>query len=263
MLPAETEAPDKQGSQLAQTQRLADIGTLAASVAHELNNPISIITSACTSLTAQLDDENLTPESLRRQLGVIEESAWRCARLIQALRTYAYPDARPALSDINTIIEHGLALVAYQYERRDNVHIRTVLAPDLPPGLWEPNQITQVLINLLTNARDALQPGGGTITIRSWQQEMHGGTRVFLSVEDTGPGIPPEILPYIFRPFFTTKMAGEGTGLGLSIASDIVARHQGKLRAETLPGGGACFTMELPCTPAWKEEEPGVGGPAL
>jgi two-component system, NtrC family, sensor kinase len=247
---------------LAQTQRLADLGTLAASVAHELNNPISIITGVCTSLTAQLDDDNLSPESLRHQLSVIEESAWRCARLIQALRTYAYPDARPVPSDLNSIIEHGLALVAYQYERQDNVHIQTDLAPELPLGLWEPNQITQVLINLLTNARDALQPDGGTITIRSWQREMHGGTRVFLSVQDTGPGIPPEILPFIFRPFFTTKVTGEGTGLGLAIASDIVARHLGKLRAETLPGGGACFTMELPCTPVWQEKDPDGDGPA-
>lgn len=262
MLPVETEAREGEWPALAQTQRLADIGTLAASVAHELNNPISIITAACTSLEAQLDDDNLTPESLRRQLAVIEQSAWRCARLIQALRTYAHADAQPVVCGLNAIIDNGLALVSYQYERQDNVEIRKVLAPDLPQGFWEPNQITQVLINLLSNARDALQPGGGTITIRSWQSERHGGPHVFFSVEDSGPGIPPEILPFIFRPFFTTKTVGEGTGLGLSIASDIVARHQGKLWAETLSDSGACFTVELPCQPDWQEKDPDQDGPA-
>ncbi|MDT8306734.1 MAG: ATP-binding protein [Anaerolineae bacterium] len=262
MLARETEAPDEQGPMQAQTQRLADIGTLAASVAHELNNPISIITAACTSLQAQLDDENLVPESLRRQLAVIEQSAWRCARLIQALRSYAHPDAQPLPSDLNALIENGLALVSYQYERQDNITVRTVLAPELPQVVWEPNQITQVLINLLSNARDALQPAGGRITVRSWQTERHGGTRLYFSVEDTGKGIPPDILPFIFRPFFTTKRAGEGTGLGLAIASDIVARHQGKIWADTLPGGGARFTVELPCRPDWQEKEPDLVRPA-
>jgi signal transduction histidine kinase len=247
----------------AQRQRLADIGTLAASVAHELNNPISIITSACSSLEAQAGDENLSPELLRQQLAIIEQSAWRAARLIQALRSYAHPDAAAEPCSLNTLVEEALTLVSYQFERQDQIAIRQELAEGLPPGVWEPNQITQVLINLLINARDVLQPDGGTITLRTWQEQDESGvTRLFLSIADSGPGIEPDVLPFIFDPFFTTKPIGEGTGLGLSIAAEIVSRHQGLLWAETLPEGGACFTVALPALPAPEREEPDWHGPA-
>lgn len=263
MLTTDAQDRHEQWPGLAQRQRLADIGTLAASVAHELNNPISIITSACTSLEAQAEDESLSPEALRRQLEIIEQSAWRCARLIQALRSYAHPDMVPVPSDLNTLIEDGLTLVAYQFGRQDNISFHLELAADLPPGLWEPNQITQVLINLLVNARDALQPDGGTITIRSWQeQESSGGTHLLFLVEDTGPGIAEENLPYIFEPFFTTKPVGEGTGLGLSIAAEIVARHQGKMWAGPAPQGGARLTVSLPCHPVRQTKEPDWYRPA-
>lgn len=255
---------EEQWAALAQTQRLAGIGTLAASVAHELNNPISIITTACSSLEAQAEDQSLSGETLRRQLEIIEHSAWRCARLIQALRSYAYPNAQRTSCDLNTIIEQALTLVAYQFQRQHNITIRRELEARLPEGLWEPNQIEQVLINLLTNARDALSPEGGAITIRTWLNEATNGQRVVsLAVEDTGPGIPDETLPHIFEAFFTTKAPGEGTGLGLSIAADIVAQHQGRIWAESLPAGGARFTVELPCLVPETTKEPDLAGPAL
>jgi two-component system, NtrC family, sensor kinase len=263
LLTADAQDRQEQWTEMAQRRRLADIGTLAASVAHELNNPISIITSACSSLEAQAEDESLSPEALRRQLQIIEQSAWRCARLIHALRSYAHPDMVPVPSDLNTLVEDGLTLVAYQFERQDNIAFHQELAADLPPGLWEPNQITQVLINLLINARDALQPDGGTITIRSWQeQDSSGETHLLFSVEDTGPGIAEENLPFIFDPFFTTKRVGEGTGLGLSIAAEIVARHQGKMWAESSPQGGARLTVSLPCRPGPQTKEPDGYRPA-
>ena len=247
----------------AQRQRLADIGTLAASVAHELNNPISIITSACSSLEAQADDEDLSPELLRQQLAIIEQSAWRAARLIQALRSYAHPDAVAEPCNLNTLVEEALTLVSYQFERQDHIIICKELGEGLPPGVWEPNQITQVLINLLINARDALQPDGGTITLRTWQEQDEGGaTRLFFAIADSGPGIDPEVLPFIFDPFFTTKPIGEGTGLGLPIAAEIVSRHQGLVWAETLADAGARFTVALPYLPAQEREEPDWGGPA-
>jgi signal transduction histidine kinase len=245
---------------LALTQRLAGIGTLAASVAHELNNPISIITTACSSLEAQVEEQSLSDETLRRQLEIIEQSAWRCARLIQALRSYAHPNARPEICDLNSIVEQALALVAHQFQRQHNIAIHKELASGLRQGLWEPNQIEQVLINLLTNARDALPPDGGRITIRTWRNdESNGQMRVFLSVEDTGPGIPEDVLPRIFEPFFTTKAMSEGTGLGLSIAADIVSQHQGRIWAESVPGGGARFTLELPCYVPASIKEPDLG----
>lgn len=255
---------EEQWAALAQTQRLAGIGTLAASVAHELNNPISIITTACSSLEAQAEEQRLSDEALRRQLEVIEHNAWRCARLIQALRSYAYPNAQRVYCDLNGIVEQALTLVAYQFQRHHNIVIRTELGANLPQGLWEPNQIEQVLINLLTNARDAIPAEGGAITIRTWLNEVSNGhTVVSLAVEDTGPGIDDELLPHIFEPFFTTKAADEGTGLGLSIAADIVAQHQGRIWAESPPEGGARFTVELPCHVLEAAKEPDHAGPAL
>jgi signal transduction histidine kinase len=254
---------EEQWAALAQTQRLAGIGTLAASVAHELNNPISIITTACSSLEAQAEEQSLSEDTLRRQLEIIEHSAWRCARLIQALRSYAYPNAQTLLCDLNSIIEQALTLVAYQFHRQHNILIYKELATDLPRGLWEPNQIEQVLINLLTNARDALPPEGGSITIRTSLSNVENGQMyVSLALEDTGPGIPDAVLPHIFEAFFTTKAASEGTGLGLSIAADIVAQHQGRIWAESLPEGGARFTVELPCQVPEAKKEPDLAGPA-
>lgn len=245
-------------TELVQTQRLAGIGTLAASVAHELNNPISIITTTCTDLEAQLETESLSQETLLRQLEVIEQSAWRCARLIQALRSYAHPDSQPVSSHLNKIIADALTLVAYQFQRQFNIIIVKELAAELPAGLWEPNQITQVLINLLTNARDALKPGGGTITVRSWLAGDGVQTgRVGFSVQDDGPGISEAVLPRIFEPFFTTKGVGEGTGLGLAIATEIVADHGGNLWCQTADGEGTSFFVELPCAPR-TQKEPGA-----
>src|SRR5690606_7764786 len=114
---------EEQWAALAQTQRLAGIGTLAASVAHELNNPISIITTACSSLEQQAEERSLSDETLRRQLEMIEQNAWRCARLIQALRSYVSPNAQRANCDLNAIVEQALTLVAYQFLRHHNIII--------------------------------------------------------------------------------------------------------------------------------------------
>ena len=234
------------GATLARTQRLAGVGTLTASVAHELNNPISIITTACHELSEQALDGRLTEEALMGHLQMIERNAWRAAQLVQTLRTYTHLDSpQPVKTDLNRIIEGAITLVDYQFRREYNVSIETSLNPDLEPVVWEQNQITQVLVNLLTNARDALQPDGGQITVSSWALPDEGA--VAFAVRDSGPGIPDALLERIFDPFFTTKPAGEGTGLGLSIAAQIVAEHNGLLTAANHPDGGAKFTVVMPC----------------
>lgn len=221
---------------LGHTERLATLGTLTASMAHELNNPVSIIISACNDVKGKLDEGSLDEEHAHRLLGVIEESAWRCARLVQTLSRYSHP-AGPAFvpADLNEIINDTLTLLQYEFRTPVAVALVTALALDLPPVLWDQNQISQVLVNLLTNARDALTPAGGEITIRSWAIPME--ERVAFSVSDDGPGVPPAILGRIFEPFFTTKPAGQGTGLGLSIAAGIVAQHQGRITVANNPAG--------------------------
>lgn len=246
---------------LARTQRLAGIGTLAASVAHELNNPISIITSACHDLLSQVKQGDLDEDALQDRLEMIEQSAWRCSRLIQTLRTYTHLDTPQVVrTDVNTIIDDALAMVGYQFRQEFNVQIETALAPSLQPVVWERNQVTQVLVNLLTNARDALQPQGGRIRIASWSLPEEDA--VAFSVHDSGPGIPEAILDQIFEPFFTSKPAGEGTGLGLPIAAAIVQQHQGRLTAQNHPDGGAIFKVVLPRRPdGIQREQPEADAP--
>jgi signal transduction histidine kinase len=235
---------------LSQTQRLAGIGTLTASVAHELTNPISIITTACHNLLSRVADDNLNTDELLHYLEMIDHSAWRCAKLVRTLGNYSHIDEPDMAScDINEIIEDALALVVYQFQKQYQIEIMTKTAAGLPAIHCDQNQITQVLINLLINARDALRPHGiqdvgGVIEIRSWI--VLEEPAVAFSVRDNGPGIPARIRDRIFTPFFTTKPMGEGTGLGLSIVQGIVEKHHGRITADNHPDGGALFTVILP-----------------
>lgn len=227
------------------TQRLAGVGRLTAGVAHELTNPIGIITATCNNLLSQIADDDLSTDELLRYVEMIDHSAWRCAQLITTLRDYTHTDGlNVEACDLNQIIRDSLTLVAYEFERRYSIKIVADLEPDLPLLECNQNQITQVLINLLTNAGDALRDSGGTIRVASFslpEQEA-----LVFSVGDTGAGVPPEISGRIFEPFFTTKPVGKGTGLGLSIASNIVELHRGQIQLDNGSAGGATFTVTLP-----------------
>jgi signal transduction histidine kinase len=239
---------DRLQTALSQTQRLAGIGTLTASVAHELTNPISIITTACNNLLSRVADDNLNTDELLYYLEMIDHSAWRCARLVRTLGNYSHinqPDMSPC--DLNEIIEDALAMVSNQFQKQYNIEIVTKRAPGMPAVYCDHNQITQVLINLLINARDALRlkhVNDGIIEISSWT--VIDGPSVAFSVRDNGPGISADIMDKIFTPFFTTKPIGEGTGLGLSIVKGIVEAHDGRISAANHPDGGALFTVFLP-----------------
>lgn len=237
------------GEALQHTQRLAGIGTLTAGIAHELTNPINIITATCSNLINQLDDETLTDEDLRHYAEMIEHSAWRCARLIRTLRQYTYlngQEIRPC--DLNKLIESAMVLISYEFERNYNVNFELDFAEDLNPVPCDRNQLVQVLINLLINARDAMPPEGGVIRLATGRMADEAGQ--FISVSDTGHGIDAELLPRIFEPFVTGKPPEEGTGLGLAIAAEIVEGHGGRLEARNNAAGGATFTMFLPTGPA-------------
>jgi two-component system, cell cycle sensor histidine kinase and response regulator CckA len=253
---------DRLNESLTRTQRLAGMGTLTASIAHELNNPISIITAACANLRLDVDDNTLGLNQLQHYVAMIEQSAARCVRIVEVLHNYSL-DGLPqiAVTDWNRIVEDSLTLVQQQFQGQFNVRIETDLAPSLKSIICDHNRMTQVVINLLTNARDAMQPGGGTIEIRTWAipagsylpgeqagypPELSAIDHFALSVCDSGGGIAPEVLERIFDPFFTTKLNGSGTGLGLFIARRIVEQQNGRLWAENNPEGGATFTVVLP-----------------
>lgn len=233
---------------LTRIQRLAGLGTLTAGVAHELANPISVITATCNTLLSQVADDNLSTDELLSYVQTIDYSAWRCARLLQTLRSYSHVEGGEFVPcDLNHIIEDSLNLAAYEIHQHETVKIKTDLAKGLPPLLCDPNQITQVLVNLLINASDAMGAIDGTITVSSWPVPVENA--VAFSIRDTGPGIAPDDLDRVFEPFFTTKMVGEGTGLGLSISNEIVQQYHGRITADNHSEGGAIFTVVLPCRP--------------
>ena len=236
------------GESLQHTQRLAGIGTLTAGIAHELTNPINIITATCSNLINQMDDETLTDEDLRHYAEMIEHSAWRCARLIRTLRQYTYLNGQQkAPCDLNKLVESAMVLVSYEFERNYNINFELALAEDLDLVPGDQNQLVQVLINLLINARDAVPSDGGVIRLVTGR--MPDEPAQFITVSDNGHGINSEILPRIFEPFVTDKPPEEGTGLGLAIAVEIVQGHGGRLEAHNNDSGGATFTMILPDRP--------------
>jgi signal transduction histidine kinase len=259
--------------QLIQSEKMATLGRLVAGVAHEINNPVcyvktnlhtlrhyvteleqllgnvlaladsehnSSLSKALVALKKQHDYDYLHTE-LPILLDETSEGVERIEGIVSTLRNYAHDDAQQGqLVCLEELIETALRLVHHELKyvvRQINREYNDV------PAVWcRPAQISQVLINLLVNAAQAM-PWGGDICIRLSQ---HDEGHVELSVCDEGHGIAGELMPRLFEPFVTTKPAGRGTGLGLPICHDIMISHGGEIRAENRPGGGACFTLILP-----------------
>jgi signal transduction histidine kinase len=224
-------------SQLVQSERLALVGRLLASVSHELNNPLQAIQNALFLLK---DEEHLSAQG-RQDLDVILSEAERMASLIERLRSAYRPgrvrDFRPV--ELNSVIEDVHTLISTLMRQK---HISFEFHPDsdLPSISGMADQMRQVVLNLFLNAIDAMQPGGRLIV---WTQSLVPQNEVLLTVKDTGPGIDPEILPKIFDAFITGKQTG--TGLGLTITRDIIEQHFGRIEAENDPAGGAIFKVWL------------------
>jgi PAS domain S-box-containing protein len=221
-----------------QSEKLAALGTLAAGLAHELNNPIGIISTRAELMLVDADTRDL-PEDVAEDLRVIHRHAQRVARIAQGLLSFARSSSgQPGRIDLNHVVEETLLLVEKMLVK-DGARIRRALTPDLPPIWGDANALQQVVMNLLTNARDAVK-GGGEISIETSAARVSSGD-VQLVVRDTGGGIPPEVLPKIFDPFFTTK--AEGTGLGLAISYGIVRDHRGTVDVQSTPGKGTTFVL--------------------
>jgi hypothetical protein len=223
-----------------QADKLAALGTLSAGIAHEINNPIGIITSRVEVMLLEAEEEGL-PAEVRRDLDVILRHARRVATITQGLLSFARQSSgtrRPV--NLNQVVEEIVQLARKDMSRA-RVEVLLKLDETLPAITADANAIGQVLLNLLTNARGAMADGG-EITIETSHQAAARAVR--LAVRDTGCGIPPEILPRIFDPFFTTKP--EGTGLGLSISHAIVQDHHGTLDVRSEVGKGSTFTLTFP-----------------
>ena len=262
-------------AQILQQDKMASIGQLAAGVAHEINNPIAFVTSNLNTLrkyagrlkgfietqsealkrisegqdaasafimvdearrlmkidNTELDVETLITESL--------DGAQRVRQIVQNLKNFSHVDeAAFKYADINAGLASTVSLVWNELKYKARVETDY---GDIPMVKCNPGQLNQVFLNLLVNAAQAIEKHG-LLRIRTWGGDGH----VYVSVSDTGCGIPPENIGKIFEPFFTTKEVGKGTGLGLSIAYDIIKKHGGEITAKSEPGSGTTFTLQIP-----------------
>jgi len=242
-------------AQLIQSEKLSGIGEFIAGVAHELNNPLTSI----LGFSELLQKHEVNPQQ-RRYLEMIHKSSQRCHKIVQALLGFARRSApERTVVCLNSLIESSLDILHYQL-RTSNVEALTSLAEDLPETMVDPHQIQQVFINLINNARQAIeahQPKGW-IKITT---AKHGDT-VRVIIQDNGPGIPEENLSKIFDPFFTTKEVGKGTGLGLSLCYGIIKEHGGTIIPRSRPGEGATFIIDLPITQAAAVEKKTTAAPS-
>jgi len=223
--------------QSARQERLASLGLLAAGVAHEINTPLTGISSYAQMLLDELEDGDRRKDVLRK----IEQQTERAAGITRSLLNLARPEgAAPEAVDLNRTIQEVLQLFEPQV-RRSGLRLRVALAADLPLVRGNRGKLQQVILNLLLNARDALREEG-TITVSS----VCRGGKVVFEVTDDGVGIAEEDLPRIFDPFFTTKGRGKGTGLGLAISYGIVREHHGEIHVESRSGQFTRFRVELP-----------------
>lgn len=230
--------------------KLAAIGEMAAGLAHEINNPVAIMMEEA-GLGGDILADGAVPGAedlaeLRRALGQIETQGARCKEITHMVLAFARtPDGRGDAVDVSALVEEMAGLTA---KRADYAKVRltTRLAPNLPPAACSASQLQQLLLNLINNALDAMEPAGGELILET---ALEGG-RIVLIVSDTGPGIPQAVADRVFEPFFTTKATGKGTGLGLSICAGIVRQLGGDIAVSSTPGRGAAFRVSLPVAPA-------------
>ena len=234
--------------QLQRSQLLASLGEMTAGIAHEVNNPLgSVLLYAELLLSSDL------PTPIKKDLKVIHDEAKRAARIMTELLTYSRRvEPRTRRLNLHSVLKKVLDMRQYE----EKVHNIAVAANRLDGQLYvkgDSAQLTQVFMNLILNAEEALRESNGGNIVITTQIE---GEWVKVSVADDGTGIPEENLERVFYPFFTTKRVGEGTGLGLSVCYGIVTSHGGLIHAENNEMGGATFTVALPLAPSRREVSP-------
>ena len=231
-------------AQLMQSEKLSAVGQFVAGVAHELNNPLTSVIGFSELLTATSTD----PKQ-KSQLDHIARSAARCHKIVHSLLGFSRQhEPERKLVNLHEVADAVIEIVAYDM-RVNNVALVREYAATLPPILGDTHQLQQVVLNIVSNARQALETfrRDGRIVLRTGSTASH----VWLRIADNGPGISAENLKKIFDPFFTTKPQGKGTGLGLSLSYGIMQEHHGRIWAESQPGAGTEFILEFPVsTPA-------------
>jgi len=228
---------------LYQSEKLAALGTLSAGIAHEMNNPLGIITSRIEVMLLDAEEQNV-PAQVLEDLRVLHRATQRVARIATNLRSFARQTPREhAHVDLNGVVQEMLLLMQKPLEI-DGIRLVTRLDTDIPPILGDASTLQQVLLNLVTNAREAMGQGGEIRIETGPAAEQPGWVRIVIA--DTGPGISPEDLSKVFDPFYTTKRSG--TGLGLSVSYGIVKDHHGTVDVQSVPGRGTTFVLTFPAS---------------
>jgi signal transduction histidine kinase len=224
-------------AQVIRAEKMAAVGRLAASVAHEVNNPLQAI-----ALHLQLIADDELSEQGQGQVTILQQELARIAKIVQRLLEFQRPKhGRRSAQDVLLLLEEVLALAGKQLQQ-NNVSVTWQVDQDLPPILAAGDQVKQVFLNLVLNAAEAM-PSGGELTIQGTQS----GTDILINFTDSGTGIAPEDMAQLFEPFFSTKTTG--SGIGLAVSQEIVTNHGGTLQARNHPQKGAVFTVTLPTLP--------------
>ncbi len=228
---------ERSQAQLIQAEKMAAVGRLAASIAHEINNPLQAIHN---SLHLTLHPA-LSEEKRDRYLGMAQEEVERLIDIVRRLLEFYRPSrGQRSVANVNQVIENMLALMNKRLQH-EHIQVETHLATDLPPLHVVPDQLAQVFLNIVINAVEAM-PDHGQLTIHT--KESADGEWIRIIFTDNGPGMDEQTRASIFEPFFTTK--GTGTGLGLAISYGIIERHAGEIKVDSAPGAGSVFTISLP-----------------
>ncbi|HEV3330699.1 MAG TPA: ATP-binding protein [Bryobacteraceae bacterium] len=233
---------------LLSSEKMASMGKLAATVAHEINNPLfGILTYARLVLRELLKHDIPARDEMAEHLATIDRESKRCGELVKSLLTFSRqaPSHREP-NDLPAVLGRAVALVKHKLELQ-NIDLQEDLASGLPPVECDANQIQQALLVLLVNASEAM-PKGGVLTISAGFDPA--AEQVVVRVKDSGSGIPDDVLPRIFDPFFTTKEDQNRTGLGLAVARSIIEQHAGEISVRSTPREGTEFTITLPVAAA-------------
>jgi two-component system NtrC family sensor kinase len=226
--------------ELLRAEKLTSLGQLAASIAHEINNPLAGVLVYTQLLSKKVTGDALKKEEALGYLSKMESEVGRCSRIIRNLLDFAR-QTEPVLRlvDVNQVVEQVLAMVGHQAQLQ-NVEVVKEFAPSLPNVMADFNQLQQVFTNLILNAIQAMADGGRLVLRTSVVD-----SQIKVDVQDTGHGIPKENLSKLFTPFFTTKERGKGVGLGLAVVHGIIERHKGKIKVQSEVGKGSTFSIYL------------------
>ena len=228
--------------QLIQAEKLSSLGQMAASIAHEVNNPLAGVLIYTQLLTKKIAGDNISKEITLDYLSKMDSELNRSTKLIRNLLDFAR-QSPPTLREVNLndVVNRALDLTAHSIELQ-NIQVIKELNPSLPKLMADFDQLQQVCINLILNAVQAMPEGGKLILHTS----VDSNNRLKIEVQDTGCGISPENMSKLFTPFFTTKGKGKGVGLGLAVGYGIIQRHQGRIEVQSKEGEGTTFTIYLP-----------------